>query len=140
MEKTGVSPDSFDLECDRLSGVVDGALYERLRWERNEGPVLAKLVALAHAALEARGEFELAEEGATRDIKRFALKIHGNRVVAISVRVEGGCALLEAHALERSNYELGAGDASTVDIDAIDDAWMARALQQQFSRVRPLGA
>ena len=46
----------FELECDRLSSVVDNALFERLRWERNVGPVLARLVALAHAALEKRSE------------------------------------------------------------------------------------
>ena len=44
--------DSFQLECDRLSHIVDGALFERLRWERNEGPMLARLVALAHSAFE----------------------------------------------------------------------------------------
>ena len=77
---------SLDLECDRLSSVVDSTLFERLRWERNVGPVLARLVALAHAALEKRGEFEFAEEGATRDVKRFVLKVHGNRVMAIAMR------------------------------------------------------
>ena len=129
-------PDSFELECDRLSGVVDGALFERLRWERNEGPMLAHLVALAHAALEPRGEFELVEEGATRDIKRFVLKIHGNRVVGISLRVEGGCAVLDAHALDRTSYELADGTAATIDCQAADAQWMAGALQQLFSRVR----
>ena len=59
-----VTQDSFQLECDRLSHIVDGALCERLRWERNEGPMLARLVALAHAAFEGRSEFELIEEGA----------------------------------------------------------------------------
>ena len=81
---------SLDLECDRLSSVIDGALFERLQWERNVGPVLARLVALSHAALEKRGEFELAEEGATRDVKRFVLKVHANRVMAIAMRVEAG--------------------------------------------------
>ena len=128
--------DSFQLECDRLSHIVDGALFERLRWERNEGPMLARLVALAHAALEGRSEFELVEEGASRDIKRFVLKIHGNRVAGISLRIEGGRALLDAHALERSKYALSEGSAATADFDVVDQPWMISALQEQFSRVQ----
>jgi hypothetical protein len=129
--------DSFQLECDRLSHVVDGALFERLRWERNEAPKLAHLVALAHAALEGRSEFELAEEGATRDIKRFVLKIHGNRVIAISLCLQAGQASVDAHPLDRSSYRLSAGPSANVDFDAADAPWMARALQQQFGRVLP---
>lgn len=49
----------FDQICDTLSQQVDAAQYERLRWERTEGPMLASLVVLAHSALEERGEFEL---------------------------------------------------------------------------------
>jgi hypothetical protein len=130
-----VPSDSFELECDRLSQVVDNALFERLRWERTEGPMLAHLVAIAHGALEPRGEFELVEEGATRDAKRFVLKIHGNRVVAISIHVEDGRAVVEAHGLERTKYSLAAGTAATIDFEGADQAWMAGALQQQFGRV-----
>ncbi len=128
--------DSFQLECDRLSHVVDGALFERLRWERNEGPMLARLVALAHSALEARPEFEFVEEGATRDIKRFVLKVHGNRVVGITLRMEDGRAVVEAHAFAGSKYGLSDGAPIAADNSAIDDAWMAGALQQVFGRVR----
>jgi hypothetical protein len=131
-----VPQDGFQLECDRLSHIVDVALFERLRWERNEGPKLARLVALAHSALEGRPEFELIEEGATRDTKRFVLKIHGNRVVGISLRVEGETVLLDVHALDRSKYGLSDGGAATVDFEAVDEPWMAGALQQQFSRVQ----
>ena len=87
--------DSFQLECDRLSQIVDLALSQRLLWERNEGPMLARLVALAHAAFEGRSEFELVEEGATRDLKRFVLKIHGKRVMAVSLRIADGQAVIE---------------------------------------------
>ena len=128
--------DSFQLECDRLSHVVDGALYERLRWERNEGPILARLVELAHSVLEARPEFEFVEEGATRDIKRFVLKVHGNRVVGITLRIEGGRAIVDAHAFEGSKYGLADGPPIAADIAAIDEAWMAGALQEVFGRVR----
>ena len=128
--------DSFQLECDRLSHVVDGALYERLRWERNEGPILARLVELAHSVLEARPEFEFVEEGATRDIKRFVLKVHGNRVVGITLRVEAGRAIVEAHAFAGSKYGLADGSPIAADVAAVDEAWMAGALQEVFGRVR----
>ena len=132
--RTRVPQDSFEQECDRLSRIVDGALFERLRWERKEGPMLARLVALAHAALETRSEFELVEEGATRDTKRFVLKIHGNRVLAISLRIDGGKAIVDAHTLERSSYGLDDGASLFADFDAADEAWMAGALQALFSR------
>ena len=128
--------DGFQLECDRLSHIVDGALFERLRWERNEGPMLSHLVALAHGALEGRSEFELTEEGASRDIKRFVLKIHSKRVLAISLRIEGGRAVVDADALDRSSYSLSDGASATVDFAAADGPWMAGALQQLFGRVR----
>jgi hypothetical protein len=130
-----VSSNSFETECDRLSHSVDGQLFERLRWERNEGPMLTHLVTLAHAAFEARPEFELTEEGASRDIKRFVLKIHGNRVVAISLRVEDGKAVLEAHPIDRSSYQVSGGATASADLSAVDTEWMAGALQELFSRV-----
>ena len=128
--------DSFELECDRLSHSVDAALFERLRWERNEGPMLSHLVALAHAAFEGRSEFELVEEGATRDIKRFVLKIHGNRVIAIALRIEAGRAVIEAQPLDRSRYGVSEGPSVAVDYQTADEPWMGRALQELFSRVR----
>jgi hypothetical protein len=135
-----VPHDTFQLECDRLSNIVDRALFERLQWERNEGPMLAHLVSLAHGAFEGRSEFELTEEGATRDIKRFVLKIHGNRVIALTVRLEGGRAMLEADGLDRGKYRISGGAAATTDFAAADQAWMTLALQEQFSRVQMLAA
>jgi hypothetical protein len=127
---------SLDIECDRLSSVVDTSLFERLKWERNVGPVLARLVALAHAALEKRGEFEFAEEGATRDVKRFVLKVHGNRVIAIAMRVEAGRAVVESQAIDRGRYSLAGGPPLSIDSDALDEPWMEQALQQLFARVQ----
>jgi len=138
-KRAPVPESSFQRECDRLSHIVDGALFERLRWERNEGPMLARLVALAQSAIEARPEFELVEEGASRDVKRFVLKIHGNRVVGFSLRIDGSRALLEAHALERSRYGLSDGETAAAEFDAVDEPWMVRALEAQFSRVEALG-
>jgi hypothetical protein len=131
-----VSQDRLEIECDRLSHAVDAALYERLRWERNEGPMLARLVALAHATLEKRNEFELAEEGSTSASKRFVLKIHSNRVVAISIWIKDGSANLRAEQIERSPYRLADGNPLSADFQAVDELWMANALQELFSRVR----
>ena len=128
--------DSFQLECDRLSHLVDGALSERLRWERNEGPMLAHLVALAHAAFEGRSEFELVEEGATRDLKRFVLKIHSKRVMAVSLRIEDGRAVLKVEPIERSAYVLADAAPVTAEFATVDESWMAGALQQQFRRLQ----
>ena len=131
-----MSQDRLEIECDRLSHAVDAALYERLRWERNEGPMLARLVALAHATLEKRNEFELAEEGSTSASKRFVLKIHSNRVVAISIWVKDGSANLRAEQIERSPYRLADGNPLSADFQTVDELWMANTLQELFSRVR----
>lgn len=130
MPQTGLN-----LECDRLSNAVDRLLFERLQWERNVGPMLARLVALAHAALDERGEFEFAEEGATRDLKRFVLKVHANRVMAIAMRVEAGRAIIESQAIDRGKYSLASGLPLSVAVEELDQAWMEKALQQLFSRV-----
>ncbi|MGZ5826331.1 MAG: hypothetical protein ACXWIO_10000 [Croceibacterium sp.] len=127
---------NLDIECDRLSHVGDGALFERLRGERYVGPVLARLVALAHAALDQRSEIELAEEGATRDIKRFILKVHGNRVMAVTMRVEANRAIVDGQAIERGRYTLASGAPLSAGFDDADEQWMANALQELFSRVR----
>lgn len=128
--------DRFESECDRLSQASDAGQYERLRWERNEGPVLARLVALAHAAFEQRSEFELAEEGSTSAAKRFVLKIHSNRIVAIALWLEDGSAHIRAEQIERSPYRLVDGTPLSAEYQMVDELWMASALQELFSRVR----
>jgi hypothetical protein len=127
---------SFENECDRLSSVVDGVLFERLQWERTVGPLLGRLVALAQGAIEKRGEFELTEEGATRDIKRFVLKVHANRVMAITMRVEGGRAVVEGQAIDRGRYALASGPPLSIASEELDEQWMAQTLQELFSRVQ----
>jgi hypothetical protein len=129
-------PQSLELECDRLSSVVDGIQFERLQWERNIGPALARLVASAHAALEKRSEFELTEEGATRDIKRFVLKVHGVRIMAVTLRVEAGRVVVEGQAVDRGRYALANGAPLSAALDEADEPWMAAALQELFSRVQ----
>lgn len=128
--------DSFELACDRLSHVVDGALFERLRWERTEGPMLAHLADLARSALESRNEFELNDEGATSNLKRFVLKVHSNRVVAVSICLKDGQAVMEAEEIARSKYRLDAGPAISADFNAVDEQWMVSALQNIFSRIQ----
>lgn len=127
--------DDFERECDRLSQIVDGPQFERLRWDRNEGPMLARLVALALAALETRSEFELAEEGSTSAIKRFVLKIHSIRTVAILIQLKDGAVHVGAERIDRSAYRLAGGDPHTADFGAVDELWMANALKDLFSRV-----
>jgi hypothetical protein len=130
-----MSKDDFERQCDMLSQAVDGVLYERLRWSRTEGPMLAHLVDLAQAALEGRSEFELTEEGSTNEIKRFVLKVHNNRIVAIAISIEGGRASLRAEEIERSRYRLTEGAAISADFAQADELWMAATLQELFSRI-----
>lgn len=129
---------SFDLECDRLSHVVDDAQFERLRWARTEGPMLARLVALAEGALEERSDFALVEEGTSRDDKRFTMKVHGNRVVTVVISLDGSRAVLQVEEAERSRYQVLPGEPVSVEFALADEAWMASALQQLFSRIQSL--
>jgi hypothetical protein len=131
-----VSSDSFEQECDRLSQTVDDGLFTRLRWERTEAPMLAKLVALAQGALEGRSEFELTEEGATSTIKRFVLKVHSNRIMAIVIFLDGRQVVVGAEAIGRSQYTVAEGPVVAADFDEVDEQWMRAALQEQFARVR----
>jgi hypothetical protein len=125
----------FAQQCDRLSEVVDKTLFERLRWERTEAPILAKLVALAHASLEAREEFELTEEGATPSVKRFVLKIHSTRVAALTLCLADGKAELAIHSIERSPYRVAPGATLCIPFAGIDEAWMAASLDELFARI-----
>lgn len=127
--------DPLELECDRLSETVDTFLYQRIRWDRVEGPMLAKLSQLANATFEGRPDFELAEEGATADLKRFVLKVHSNRVVAIKMWLANGRALLDIEEIERSKYKVAASEPLSVAFDGVDEAWMAQAMQAALARV-----
>lgn len=127
--------DPLELECDRLSETVDNFLYQRIRWDRIEGPMLAKLSQLAQASFDSRPDFELAEEGASADIKRFVLKVHSNRVVAIKMWLADGRALLDIEQIERSKYKVAAAEPVSVEFAGVDEIWMAQAMQAALARV-----
>lgn len=126
----------FETECDRLSHAVDKTLFEQLQWARIEGPMLVRLTELARSAIEGRPEFELIEEGATKEVKRFVLKVHHNRLVAITISIADGKASLAAEPIDRSKYSLSKDGPVSTDYQLVDEQWMAGALQELFSRVK----
>lgn len=128
--------DNFELACDRLSQVVDGTQFERLRWERNEGPMLARLVQLIQEAIANRIDYELSEEGSSGDIKRFVLKVHGTRIVAICIGLDQGQVIMIAETIERSRFRLTPGEPIWADFADVDAQWMANALQVLFDRIK----
>jgi hypothetical protein len=135
-----MSDDTFENECDRLSGTVDSVQFERVRWSRNEGPLLEKLVAMMRASVEDRPDFELTDEGSKGAIKRFVLKVHSFRVVAISLGLEAGKAVLWGEPIERSSYRIVDGQRHSADARAIDEAWMKDTLGRIFGEVRAAAA
>jgi hypothetical protein len=128
-------PDSFQLECDRISQGVDDVQFERLRWSKTEGPMLARLVELAQAAISDRDDFELVEEGASSDIKRFVLKVHSNRVVAIALWLESGHGFANVEEIGRSRYRIIAGAPVSADFALVDETWMSATLQELLTRI-----
>jgi hypothetical protein len=126
---------SFELQCDRLSRVVDGVQFERMRWARTEAPMLEHLVALLHATVEDRPDLELSEEGSAGNSKRFVLKVHGIRVIAISVVLEADRAIVSAGGIERSPYRLAQADPESAPFTEVDAAWMTAAIERLFARI-----
>lgn len=136
MKMNSMVHDSFEQQCDRLSAVVDAAQFERLRWARTEAPMLARLVELALGAVAERPDFELTEEGSVAAVKRFVLKVHGFRIVALNLGLDQGHAVVWAEAIDRSSYKVAQGDPVSDDFQVVDEAWMAAALEAQFARVQ----
>ena len=126
---------SFELECDRLSRVVDSVQFERMRWARTEAPMLEHLVALLNATIADRPDVELSEEGSTASAKRFVLKVHGIRVVAIAIELDAGRAILSAGTIERSAYRLTGSEAESAPFAEVDAAWMEAGIERLFARV-----
>ena len=133
-----MSENTFELACDRLSRIVDPTQFQRLVWARTEAPMLARLAELLHMALEDRPDFALSEEGSTKSVKRYVLKIHGNRIVGITLSLNRGCAVLDAETIERSRFLVKAADPLCDDFDLVDESWMAAALPVLFERIDQL--
>ncbi len=131
-----VQEQNLALACDRLSGVVDATQFERLRWDRTEGPMLAKMVTFLHAALEDRPDFELVEEGSTSTVKRFIMKIHANRIVALFVGLDKGRAIMGAAAIERGKYQLSDPKPFAAEFSEVDEHWVQAVLQNLFARIQ----
>ncbi len=111
--------DRFELECDRLSKAVDSVQYERIRWAKNEGPMLDRMAQLAQAAVAGRADFELTDEGPRTDLRRYVIKVHGTRVVAVSLGLAEGRRL-------------------TVDFPQLDEAWMNATLGAVIAEAEPI--
>jgi hypothetical protein len=131
-----MSDDSFEIECDRLSNVVDSAQFERIRWAKNEGPMLVRLVELANAAIADRSDFELTDEGSKGPVRRYVLKVHGFRIVAVNLGLEGGRVVVWAEAIERSQYRIVGGRRHTAEFQEVDEAWMKSALREIIGEVQ----
>ena len=129
--------DDFDNACDRLSSAVDSAQFERLRWARTEGPMLDALVGLLRSALGEREEFELSEEGSNGARRRFVIKVHSFRIAAVNLELDGRQVTLWGEAIERGRGRIVDPQRQTAAYDAIDEAWMKRALAAVFSGIEP---
>lgn len=128
--------DSFDTECDRLSKVVDSVQFERVRFAKHEGPMLERLMVLACSAVEGRADFELNDEGSKGAARRFVLKVHGVRIVAVNLQLEQGQVSLWGEQIERSPYKVVNGTRPSADYQAVDGSWMKDAIRDIVSNVR----
>jgi hypothetical protein len=127
---------ALELSCDQLSHTVDAAQFERMRWARDEAPKLARLVELALAAVAQRPDFELADEGSGGALRRFIVKVHGFRVMALALRLIGNTVSVQSEPIERSKYILHPSEPVAAEFEQIDSAWMAQALGMQFARIQ----
>lgn len=127
---------SFQKVCDELSHIVDGDQFERFRWQRDEAPKLARLAQMVKAAFEGRDDFDLVEEGATSELKRYVFKVHGKRTIAVAITYEDGQAVFRPESINRSAYSVRAGDPITTDYANVDENWIEDALQQVFARMQ----
>ena len=128
--------DEFQMVCDQFSSVVDDAQFERFRWDRDEAPKLARMVELVQAAFEGRRDFELTEEGATSDLKKYVLKVHGMRTVAIAFKLEDGEAVFSSETIDRSAYTLASAEPVSTDYKNVDEQWIANTLKTLIGRIR----
>jgi len=136
-EEPTVPHNALNLACDQLSHTVDQVQFERMRWARDEAPKLAYLVELALAAVAQRPDFELTDEGSGGALRRFVVKVHGFRVMALALRLTGNTVSMQSEPIERSKYTLHQAEPVSAEFDQVDSAWMAQALGIQFARIQP---
>lgn len=127
--------DPFRQACDRLSREVDARQFERLRWARDEAPKLARMVELALAAVAGRPDFELTEEGSSQKVKRYILKVHGQRIVRIDMTLAGEGVEVSAVEIERSRWRLSDVSKLVSSYSKVDETWMAAVLEELIGRV-----
>jgi hypothetical protein len=128
--------------CDRFSGTVDEAQFERFRWTRDEQPKLQALIEMVTSVFEDREDFTLAEEGGASGqtgFKRFILKVHGQRTVAIAVMFKDGLAVLGSEPVERSNYTTDRTEPVFTEFGNVDQRWVEDALGTLIADIRPVG-
>jgi hypothetical protein len=135
-ERMDMPQDGFLSACDQLSAAVDPVQFERLRWSRTEAPMLAHLVELAQGAVEDREDIELTDEGSGGALRRFIVKVHGNRIIAIAISLKGTTVSIQAEAIARSPYKVADADPLTGEFKEFDAALMAAALGTLFERVQ----
>jgi len=130
--------DRFESECDRLSKAVDGVQFERIRWAKHEGPMLERMVQLAQGAVADRADYELTDEGSRGDVRRYVIKVHGFRVVAVSLGLDAGRPTVWGESIERSRFKIANGQRYSVDFAQLDEAWMKSALGAVIREVEPI--
>ena len=130
-----LSHDSFQQMCDHVSAVVDAVQYERMRWARDVGPRLAEMVTMTLASIEGRIDLECSEEPSTTELKRYILKVHGVRVIGLTMWIEDGQAHLQPVEIDRSRYMLGAKCTLSVELEGLNAEWIAHALRTAFGLI-----
>ncbi len=131
-----MSHDPFQSACDQFSHLVDDTQFERFRWARDEAPKLARLVELFKAAFEGRDDFDLAEEGTTPEYKRYLIKVHGQRTVAVAIMLKDGRAIFGSEPVVRSRFTVEDGDPIATYYDNVDEQWIADTLRTLIGRAR----
>lgn len=133
---TDMSHNGFRDACDRLSHRVDADNFERFRWTRDEAPKLVKLVELIKAAVADRTDIEINEEGGEQNIKRFVIKVHGKRIVGLTVALEEGRVAMIVNPIERSDYKIAPGEPIIAEWANVNDQWIADSLGQLMERIQ----
>ncbi len=63
------------------------------------------------------------------------VKVHSNRIVAISIRLDAGRAVFGIEPIERSEYRISDTAPIMVDYEQANEQWVADTLQALFGRI-----